>query len=85
MNEVESQTISTAKPIPLTRTERLAFVGHQAREQLLAAEFREFLSELAARAGIAPEDIGKTWALDTQTWSLVPLPQPTPDPAPKSE
>lgn len=68
------------EPIPLTKTERLAFVGHQARVDVLQADLTTILAEVAERAGIKPDDLGKTWNLDTQKWALVPIPQPYAEP-----
>lgn len=74
------QIISEKPSIPLTKTERLAFVGHQARVDVLQADLNVILSELAERTGINPDDLGKTWNLDTQKWALVPIPQPYAEP-----
>lgn len=66
-------TPAPPQPIPLTPGQRREFVGHQAREALLAAEAREMLSDLARAHGLDPAEIGRTWAVDTQTWQLVPI------------
>jgi hypothetical protein len=65
-----------SEPIPLTKTERLAFVGHQARVDALQADLTTIFAEVAERTRIKPDDLGKTWNLDTQKWALVPIPQP---------
>lgn len=62
-------------PLKLTKTEAAAFLGHQARERELAAEFQDVLREIAERLGIAAESIGRDYALDTRTWEFLPIPK----------
>lgn len=72
-------TPAPPQPIPLTPGQRREFVGHQAREQLLAVEACEMIADVLRFHGLAPEDLGRTWTIDMQSWQLVPIaPQPAP-------
>jgi len=68
-------------PLELTAIERMLLEGLMARDREiqrvvapLQRDYAEVTRQIADRAGIAPERIGTTHRIDTDTWALVPMP-----------